>query len=291
LKRIWGHWLAAACRNLPLPIGPGRIFERVRWRLGGMAYRMLGPVDGDREVRTVRARTGARMQLSLGEFVDRTIYCTGEWEPREAQLIRARLRPGDCMVDVGAYVGYFTLMAARLVGPHGRVLAFEANPETYRKLAANVALNGFLQVEMHHCAVGDVAGQHAKVASRQAGNAGGDYTEFGAAAGGSAVEVVRLDQSLDGPVRIVKIDIEGAELKALRGAGALLRGPDAPDLVLEFTPAFIRQAGDDPAELLALLHAEGYRVQAITPRDLRPLPDDACDRPQAYLYCTKDRAA
>lgn len=289
MKAATGHAIAAMCRALPGAVGPGRLLERLRWRLGMIAYRLIGQAPAG-AARVIAVRGGAHMQLALGEYVDRSIYCTGEWEPRESALIAKRLRPGDCMVDVGAYIGWFTLLGARIVGPSGTVIAFEANRATCARLEGNLARNGFANVTVCNVAVGDAAGR-ARIASRTAGNAGGDYVEFSRGAGGKdGVAAVRLDEILgDRPVRLLKIDIEGAEAKALRGAAALLARPDAPDIVLELTPDYIRAAGDDPAALVAQLRDCGYHlldIQRGTPIDPR---DDLAARPQTYLYCSKDK--
>lgn len=288
IKPGLGHLLSALCRAAPAMLGPRRVFERLRWRLGMAAYRLIGDVPPDASGRVVQARNGARMELALNEFVDRSIYCTGEWEPRETELIRRRLRPGDCMVDVGSYIGWFTLLGARLVGPAGRVIAFEANPATYARLQRNLSLNGLTQVEPHNRAVGDQPGR-VRIGSRTPGNAGGDFVDFSQSDAADGVEVVLLDDVLrDQSVRVLKIDIEGAEAKALRGARELLARADAPDLVLELTPAYIRAAGDDPAELVELLRSSGYRLLEIGQFALALPQGDLAKREQTYLYCTKD---
>ena len=289
IKSGLGHTLSALCRAAPGGLGPDRLFERLRWRLGMAAYRLIGNVAPAHQYRCVRVRGGSTMELDLGEFVDRSIFCTGEWEPRESELVGAALRPGDCMLDVGAYVGWFTLLAARLVGKTGRVIAFEANPATFARLNRNLAFNGLTQVTAHNRAVGDRPGR-ARIGSRTSGNAGGDFVDFGAGHD-DGVEVVRLDDVVgDQPVRLIKIDIEGAEAKALRGASNLLAREDAPDLVLELTPAFIRQMGDDPAELVGQLRSSGYRLFEILQFALAEAQGDLAGRDQVYLYCSKRTA-
>jgi FkbM family methyltransferase len=270
--------LAALCRAAP--------FERGRWRIGSLASRLIESAPLPPGRRTVATRHGFAMSLALGEHVDRSIWCQGEWEPLQTRLIGDILRPGDRFVDVGANIGYFSLLAARCVGPQGSVTAIEANADTHALLKANLALNGCANVDTRLVAVGEAPGR-ARIVSPEAGNAGADRVAFDADGAGT-LEVERLDSLLgSAPVRLIKIDIEGAEAKAIRGAGALLEGSDAPDLVFEFTPEFLSATGDDPAALLGHLIRLGYRVSELTNHGLRPPAPDILSRRQTYLYCTK----
>jgi FkbM family methyltransferase len=279
LKNL-GYALAYTARTAP--------FERGRWRIGALAYKLAGQDGRNRAIETVATRHGFRMRLAMSEFVDRTIFATGEWEPLETALIAARLRPGDTFVDVGANIGYFTLLGARLVGPTGRVHAVEANPRTFALLQHNLALNGCSNASAHGVAVGEAAGT-ARIVSREDGNAGADFAVFdGSDGAGTRIDVVRLDALVRDPrVRLIKIDIEGAEAKALRGATALLAGPHAPDLLFEFTPDFLAQSGDDPRAMIGALAAAGYRICEVTHGGLVEAKDDIYSRRQVYLYCTK----
>ena len=273
-RHMLGHALAATSRRAS--------FERGRWRIGSLAYRLIDGESGAQSA--VRTRHGFAMNLDLAQFVDRTIYCTGEWEPLETRLIADLLEPGDTFVDVGANIGYFTLLASRRVGPEGRVIAVEANPRTFTLLEANVRLNACTNVALHHVAAGEAAG-FATLFEREAGNAGGDQVDF---TGDGTIEVKRLDALVgEQPVRLIKLDIEGAEAKALRGATGLLGRADAPDLVFEFTPKFLSGMGDDPRELIGLLERLGYRLQTIGNAGRVPASEGIHAAEQTYLYCTK----
>ena len=76
------------------------------------------------------------------QFVSRRIREEGIWEPYETSLLLSMLRPGDVFVDVGANIGYFSVLAASVVGDDGAVFAFEPDPDNFRLLRRNVALNG-----------------------------------------------------------------------------------------------------------------------------------------------------
>lgn len=278
MRQILATTLAATCRAAP--------FERGRWRLGALAARLFeaGALPAAR--RTITTRHGFAMSLDLRQLIDRAIYCQGEWEPLETALFARVLRTGDQVADVGANIGWFSLLAARLVGPGGRVHSIEANCDTFDFLQANLALNACSNVTARCLAVGEEAGL-ARIAPREVGNAGADGVEL-AAGGAGTVPLARLDQLLkDNPLRLLKLDIEGWEAKALRGAEGLLRRREAPDLVFEFTPEFLSAADDEPRDLVAWLAGLGYLVRVVGKTGMHP-PDEALyTRRQSYLYCTR----
>lgn len=274
-----GHGAAYASRNAP--------FEKGRWRLGSLAYRMIEG-DAARDRRIVRTRHGFDMALDLAQFVDRTIYCTGEWEPHETAVIRRVLRAGDTFVDVGANIGYFSLLGAKLVGPRGRVHAFEANPATACLLQTNLDRNGAANVVVHALAVGEEAGQ-ATIHEPEDGNMGSDFAS--PCAGGSGGLQVRMDL-IDAVVkaervRLIKLDIEGGEAKALRGARGLLADANAPDLLFEYAPSLLERAGDNGGELLEWLRGLGYALHEIAMHDGG---DRGRDAVQTYYHAIKGRA-
>lgn len=288
--KVGAHFMAQAIGHLAAWASRKYPFEKGQWRLGSLAYRLL-PADAVRsQVRTVATRHGFALQLDLGQFVDRTIYCTGGWEPLETKVISAALKPGDSFVDVGANIGFFSLLAHRLVGAEGRVHAIEATPSTADLLDTNIARNGASAIRVHRCAVGDREGTVHMVV-HDAGNIGSNHLSFDGSAADVAsapVPLRRLDSLLGGEaIRLIKLDIEGAEAMALRGAGALLDGDKAPALLFEFSPSMLRDMGDDPAALLPWLEARGYAIHEIHPDRLTP-PDDAImTRIQTYLLALK----
>ena len=277
-RQLIASTLAATCRAAP--------FERGRWRIGSLASRVLEGGTLPRQRRTVATRHGFAMSLDLGQLVDRSIYCQGEWEPLETALFAQVLRPGDGVADVGANIGWFSLLAARLVGAGGAVHSFEANRATHGLLQDNLALNACGNVTAHWLAVGESEGL-ARIAPREHGNAGADGVEL-ASGGDDTVPLVRLDQVLAGvPLRLIKLDIEGWEAKALRGAAGLLARAEAPDLVFEFTPEFLHAAGDDPRELIGWIEGLGYQVQVVDKAGMHAPDEGIYSRRQSYLYCSR----
>ncbi len=97
---------------------------------------------------------GSRMRVDTTDVAGRMLATSGVWEPHVTAVVRSVLRPGDVVVDVGANIGYFTLLAARLVGSSGRVHALEPSVGTYERLVANLELNDAANVVPERVAAG-----------------------------------------------------------------------------------------------------------------------------------------
>lgn len=217
-----------------------------------------------------RSRIVADLRSALGL----TLYRYGVRDP-DLDLVRALLRPGDVFIDGGANVGLFTLVAARRVGPTGRVVSFEPASSTRAVLARNVALNDLAWVEIRNEALSTSPGELELVVF---GGDGAGLSSFkpASAAGGRVekVPVARLDDVVDERtrqrVRVLKLDVEGAEVAALRGAPALLA--HGPDLLLEIEPGHLARQGASVDELVELLSAHGYTLHAIAETSVASAP-------------------
>jgi len=182
----------------------------------------------------------------------------GVWEPEEAEAIAARLRPGATFLDVGAHVGYHLLAAAALVGPGGRAIGIEADPDTFALLRENARRSSKPWIEVHHAAAWSEPGR-LRLDRDPEGNSGNSQVRAGD--GSLTVTAARLDDLL-GPetaLDVVLLDAQGAEPHALRGMQALL-ARSRPAIVLEFWPPGLRAAGTEPEALLALIDELGYRA-------------------------------
>ena len=200
----------------------------------------------------------------------------GTFEPQETALVQSVVKSGDFVVDLGAHIGYYTLLFSKLVGPLGRVIAFEPAPDFCAILRRNVSTNGLTNVTIENAAVG--ATSHAGVLHLSA-NALDRYTEGRSGSETVPIEVVALDNYFPAGIKIdlLKIDIQGAEAAALRGMERVLAQSPNVRILMEFWPRGIRRAGGDPEALLAHLKSLGF----IFAKEL-PGTDGA-----VYLYCTK----
>lgn len=207
-------------------------------------------------------------------------YTNGDHEPWIQELLRAELRSGDCYYDVGAHTGFFSLIASRFVGPSGRIVAFEPDPQNAAALKANIAKNGLTQVAVVERAVwsspGPVTFERAADSSNR--TQGHVSPEAGARLDAISVCAVRLDDFLlseryPAP-RLVKMDVEGGEWEALQGARRLLVEA-RPKLLCEVhAPAQVSQ-------IRRYLESFGYRAE-----EWNPVHPHYSDYRQIYLWAT-----
>ena len=244
---------------------------------------------------------GHRMELhdfAADRYVSVPLARHGVIEPFETELVINEVRPGDTVIDLGAHIGYYTLLLARLVGPSGRVIAFEPDPANFELLQRNVEGNGYRNVTLCPLAVSDRCGRAQLY--RSADNAGDHRLHASPEARASVlVETVSLDhffRDYAGRVDLVKMDVQGSEGAALEGMRGLLSRLPRLKLLTEFWPAGLARAGWSAARYLGQLQGHGFRLYAL--HEERPglwrvsadqllrdfPPDQECF---ANLYCVK----
>ncbi|MEA2220711.1 MAG: hypothetical protein QOJ35_3337 [Solirubrobacteraceae bacterium] len=218
-------------------------------------------------VRQLRGRTealvdlggGARVRVDLDTRHGRRLFAYGFCEPA-SRAMRALARPAGVVVDGGANIGLFTVLAATCVGREGRVVACEPAPATMALLRDNVERNGLHWVTLREAALAEAPGRLVL----RVFDPGSGYASFAPsdAAGASEVdvEVTTLDELAGDElerVTLVKLDVEGAELRALRGASALLSGP-RPDFIVELEADHLARQESTVGEVQALFEDAGY---------------------------------
>jgi FkbM family methyltransferase len=200
-----------------------------------------------------------RIEVTPQEMVNRSIFLYGTFEISETRLVQAFLHSGMTFLDVGAHIGYYSLIGARLVGETGRVVSFEPGAHMRACLEANVRLNGFQNVEIHAEALAETTGEVGFYPSTLAANQG-ISSIIGPGDGRPApatVPSISLDdfaRRLDRRIDLVKMDIEGAELQVIRGGRSVLAGRDAPPLIFE---------AHNLPPLAEALSALGYKLRQL----------------------------
>ncbi|HEX5734955.1 MAG TPA: FkbM family methyltransferase [Blastocatellia bacterium] len=205
-------------------------------------------------------------ECNLRDSISREVCFMGRYEPQQSALLQRLLQPGMTFVDVGANWGYFTLLAAHLVGDSGRVISLEPDPRIFRLLESNLVRNNLSHVTALQLAAMDKNGTvNLSGYDEERDNWGLSKVVRGAVDNSPLfpVEARQLDEVLDEQtverVDVLKMDIEGAERMALRGMQEGLAGQRYRSILLEMHPSILAEHGHSTKDVLDLLLSHGYR--------------------------------
>lgn len=233
--------------------------------LGSWVSRLLGRTaaqQAEPEAPTIQLKSYPDLRIEVhakfDRFISAEIAQNGEWEPFETLLVDRMLSPGDVFVDIGANIGWYTIIGAAKVGPAGRVYAFEPEPLNHALAARNIARNGLKNVTLERIAISDARGEAALFLSED--NLG-DHRLYqsGDARPSETVPTVTLGEyfaARPGPVRLIKIDAQGSEGKIFAGIpDDFVRRHDVGAFIIEYWPGALFAAGATPEALIAKLKA------------------------------------
>jgi FkbM family methyltransferase len=186
------------------------------------------------------------------------------YELNELDFVRATVQPGDAVIDLGAHIGAYTLRLARLVGPTGHVTAVEPSRAHADCLRRSVSANRFdAWTDVVQAAASNATG-HAWLRHPPAGSSSAHcWMDDRHAGDGERTQTVALDDVIEGAVRFIKVDVEGAEGRALRGASRLLER-SRPTLLVELHPHLLPMVGGEtPAALIAWMASLDYECRLL----------------------------
>lgn len=231
---------------------------------------------------------GIQIMLEKNNQLSFAIY--QGFEEEELAFVQDFLRLGMGFLDIGANVGLFSLYAAKILKDSAPCIAVEPASKTRQKLEENLGLNHLSQVQILPLAFSDAQGELPLLLAEDGFDAFHSFAQpfMGGQMGQEIVQTQTLDNwsqenpDLAAAIRLIKLDVEGWEVKVLKGAAHWLAKRDAPILLVEFTEANARQAGHSCVELSETLFQLGYtlfRYQANT-KTLLPEPPG-----KTYDYC------
>jgi FkbM family methyltransferase len=239
-------------RRNPFKAIAKRLWWRLRWKITNRPY----IIPFAQTLKIVIPKTGS----GAG------IYYQGFSEPDTADFLRRFLRPGMVMFDIGAHIGEYTLLAAKLVGESGQVHAFEPQSHLFPILSQSVQLNSFEQVVLQCSAVSDRVGEiEFQVLDEPTMSSIRKQATPERPAKIVSVACTSLDEygrERQRKIDLIKVDVEGAEKFVFQGAAALLNLPpqQAPIWIFEYAPNSYADFAYQPEEILQLLKDYGYEV-------------------------------
>jgi FkbM family methyltransferase len=268
--RIVPHGAASILAHL------GRLYiQRARFHVGKGAIargRSVFAICHWHRLRTTAPTTfGTRHKIQFPDKIQRYIFYFGVWEPAITAFIRGSLAPGDKFVDIGANIGYYTCLAAKLVGPSGAVYAIEASSSTYELLLENLKLNELENVRTYNNAVFDKE-ETLRLFKNKESNIGRTNILKGRPGGTvEKVDALRLQKLIDLEtlfnVRLIKIDVEGAEWFVVKGISEHLKHfPPSTEWLVEVNKSALSEHGASFDQFVDLFRAAGYNMYAIDNR-------------------------
>lgn len=251
--------VASLLRALPLP-------EGTKVQVADVLGRRIESNSTSQAV--TRMREGFRMSLNLAAVVERKMHYSGLYEPWLTFAFKRIIRPGDTVIDAGANIGYFSLLAAKCVGKTGAVHAFEPIPDTFARLSENVALNTYSNITLNRIALAEQPGELEFEVPQEAGtNLSLDRLATSVITGQGKrlrVQASTLDEHVArngiGSIKFAKFDIEGGEVSAVKGMQAVLSARQIAYLICEVNVPLLEQQGLPPSALRDAFATHGYEA-------------------------------
>ncbi|WP_371504447.1 FkbM family methyltransferase [Nitrosopumilus adriaticus] len=204
---------------------------------------------------------GNKMFLDPGDSLELSIR--GIYGELDTEIVKNEINPGDIVIDVGANIGYYTLIFAQLVGNTGKVIAFEPETKNFEILKKNIAINNLSNVILEQKIVSNTKGK-TKLFLADSGIVGHHTNPTKHNTDFIEVDSITLDDYLDEnnlskKINFLKIDVEGAEIKVLDGAKSILKNQDLK-VFTEFNREVMEKLNMDPKKFLSILTDNGFKL-------------------------------
>jgi FkbM family methyltransferase len=194
-------------------------------------------------------------KMYLGPRDHLSLSTLGVYEPMETELVKREIKKDDVTIDIGAFIGYYTLIFAKLVGDKGKVFAFEPYPTSFSILEKNVKVNDYRNIILEKKGISNT--NHKSSFFPHETDKDDESTE---------TEFVSLDEyfkNYEGRVDFIKMDIEGAEKLAIEGMQSILRKNKNIKILTEFHPIALKEFGTEPIDYLQILRGYGFEIYHV----------------------------
>jgi FkbM family methyltransferase len=201
--------------------------------------------------------------MAVPDDADSLGFVMGTFESQTCEFIERSIEEGMTVVDAGANIGFYSLLAARRVGPTGKVYAFEPEAANFALLMKNIGLNGYKNIRALPAALAESTKRVALYLSREGSGSHSIYHDAAVGNGSVEVEALSFDEFWEAEGRpaigFIKMDIEGAEAAALEGMKNFLEATDRLTLITEFFPGALRAAGTEQCPICADFPRSDFR--------------------------------
>jgi len=274
---------------------PAFLPKKMFWSI--VATHFLGLEPTNTRIIT-ETRFGSKLATTSWDILGRHVHYFGVWEPNLTYWIRSRLKPGDVFIDVGANVGYHSVLASELVGGSGKVVAVEPAPAIFSILEENLRLNHAANVRAVNCAAWDREETLTLYTEpEQLGvvtTAVAEWAEHWGLKNRVQVPAAPLDVILKPSeyraARMIKVDVEGAEWQVLSGMASLIpEYGDDMEIALEATPAMLEASGRKAQDVLDLLKRWGFHPYSLDDSEASYFSPDRA-RPSRLIHAPQEQA-
>jgi FkbM family methyltransferase len=220
------------------------------------------PALTDTDLSLVRTQVGFDLLIDAADYISLLLERDGLFEVPETELITRVVHPNDTCIDAGCQIGYYSCLFARLVGEQGRVYSFDANPLACQTTRRNLALNGSYSAQVIHAALADFNGTVPFHISNSEQTGLSSLGPIPTCKATISVPCLRLETFLNDrcveSVRLLKIDVEGAEEIVLRGLGHFLHDHVIEYILVECFDERLRLLNTSTESVAGLLKSAGY---------------------------------
>lgn len=238
-------------------------------RLAWSAYNLITP----HAERWTKVHGGILLLTNIHDNgIGTYLFLRGEYASARISEIRKAVKKGDIVIDIGANIGYFTVLLASLVGPEGKVYAFEPDPRNFSLLQHTIERNGYTNVIAEQKAVSNTAGEFLLYQAQSW--AANSLTNTGHVSS-VKVNVITLDDFLSDESRInfIKMDIDGSEPLAIQGMAQLIKRSPNLQVLAEYEPGNLKQYISNPLDFITIAEHHGLRLTAILDSSSGRLPN------------------
>lgn len=272
-------------------------YKKTKDILGADRFYRLECVYGVRQVvkffkRYLRSSSaiidGHIMFLDDKDSLDLSIY--NVYEPLETEFLKKEVKSGDVVLDIGANIGYYTLIFARAVGQGGMVYAFEPNPTNFSLLKKNIEINGYTNVVLIQKAVSNTTGK-LKLYLSETNKGDHRIYDSGEERVSLEVECVAIDDYFANcrkRIDLIKMDVQGSEGLVIKSMPALLQKDIK--IISEYWPEGLKKTGIDPIAYLQMLQDYGFELYEIIEKEKKIKKKSISDLSrvtQTNIFCIK----
>lgn len=209
-----------------------------------------------------------KMKVDLEEWIQQQIYFLGTWDEQGIKFLKNHLKSGDVFFDIGANIGCYSLVASKLVGSEGKVHSFEPVSEVYNRLLFNIELNQLKNITVNRKAVFETSETLEFFVSSKENKGMSSIFHHDTESGEiQKVEAITIDEYIEKTdiqrIDMIKIDIEGAELFALKGMKTTLR-KFKPVIIMELSDNVLQNSPVEKKEILNLMKELNYEIKGIS---------------------------